>query len=279
MSTGLAGREVPITGGRVRSRDGTRISYLSVGEGPVLVCLHGGLTSGVDWLPVARLLSHRFRFVIVDRRGHGVSDRGASGHSVALEVEDLAAVLATTDGARAVLAHSFGALIALYAAVTPLAAAVGALVLYEPPLLIDPARARAHAADSAALVDRGEYESALLSALRDMLEVTEAELDAMRSAPRSWAGLVAMAPALRWQAEMTAEVAGVVEPFRGIALPTLLLLGGRSRPDPFGATVDALVGVIPRADRVVLAGQGHAAMLRGPQLLADEVARFLDRDR
>ena len=264
-----------ITGGTVRSADGTRIGYLSVGEGPTLVCLHGGLTSGVDWLPVARVLSDRFRVVVLDRRGHGVSDQGVSGHSVALEVEDLAAVLARTGGARAVLAHSFGALIALHAATTPVADVIGSLVLYEPPVLVDVERARAHAKRVRGLLERGEYEAVLLDALRHLLELGEDELAAMRSQPRSWAALVAMAPTLRWQAEMTTDVAGVVEPFRRIELPGLLLLGERSRPNPFYTTADALAGVMPRLRRAVLAGQGHTAMLRGPQQLADEVTRFV----
>jgi pimeloyl-ACP methyl ester carboxylesterase len=264
-----------ITGGTVRSRDGTRIGYLSVGAGPTLVCLHGGLTSGVDWLPLARLLSDRFRCVILDRRGHGVSDRGVSGHSVALEVEDLAAVLAQVGEARAVLAHSFGALIALHAAVTPLASMMGSLVLYEPPVLVDPERARVHAKNARSLVEAGEHEAVLLDALRHMLEITDAELAAMRSDPRSWAGLVAMAPTVRRQAEMTAEVAGVLEPFRRIGLPSLLLLGERSRREPFYTTADALAEVMPNLERAVLAGQGHGAMVRGPQQLAEEVTRFI----
>jgi pimeloyl-ACP methyl ester carboxylesterase len=74
---------------------------------------------------------------------------------------------------------------------------------------------------------------------------------------------------------MTTQVAGVVEPFRRIRLPTLLLLGERSRPDPFYTTADALDGVMPHLERAVLAGQGHTAMVRGPQQLADEVSRFL----
>lgn len=264
-----------ITGGGVRSRDGTRISYLSLGEGPTLVCLHGGLTSGVDWLPVARLLSGRFRLVIIDRRGHGASDQGSSGHCVSREIEDLEAVLERTGGARAVLAHSFGALIALHAAASPIADAMGSLVLYDPPVLVDPERARVHAEQARVLVESGEYEAVLIDALSHMLEISEAELSAMRSDPRAWASLVAMAPTLRWQAEMTAAVAGVVEPFRRIGSPSLLMLGERSRRDPFYTTADALAGVMPRLERAVLAGQGHAAMLRGPQQLADEVARFV----
>jgi pimeloyl-ACP methyl ester carboxylesterase len=82
--------QIPLTGGRLRSRDGTLMAYLALGEGPLVVCLHGGFNTGLDWLPTARLLADRYRFVLVDRRGHGASDSGVDGHTLDLEVEDLA---------------------------------------------------------------------------------------------------------------------------------------------------------------------------------------------
>jgi pimeloyl-ACP methyl ester carboxylesterase len=57
----LTGEQVPtgasmLTGGRVRSKDGTEISYLSLGAGHTLLCTHGAFSSGAEWLPVARLM-------------------------------------------------------------------------------------------------------------------------------------------------------------------------------------------------------------------------------
>lgn len=62
---------------------------------------------------------------------------------------------------------------------------------------------------------------------------------------------------------------------RGIELPTLLLVGEYSDSVTFGSSVKRLAERIPRAEVVTLAGQGHSAMARGPQALADEVERFL----
>ena len=61
MTAQAPGSSAALTGGRLRSGDGTQLGYLSLGEGPLVVCLHGGFNSGLDWLPVARLLADRYR--------------------------------------------------------------------------------------------------------------------------------------------------------------------------------------------------------------------------
>lgn len=67
----------------VTSRDGTRIAYRRVGGGPPVVALHGALGSWRSWLAVAERLAARFQFVLVDRRGRGDSEEGASPHTLA----------------------------------------------------------------------------------------------------------------------------------------------------------------------------------------------------
>ena len=266
--------QTDLMGGRLQSRDGTQLAYLSLGEGPTVVCLHGGFNSGLDWLPVARLLADRYRLVLVDRRGHGVSDSGVDGHTLDLEVEDLTAVLAETGPAQAILAHSFGALVALHAATGPLADQIGALILYEPPLLVQAGEAGVFETLDEHIA-AGRYEAAMSEALTRVLDMSEQDLVQMRRSGRIWAGMVAAAPSLPAQTRIMAAAAAAVDEVRGIDLPTLLLVGEYSDPGTFGSSVDRLADRIPGARVVTLSGQGHSAMSRGPEALAGEVEKFL----
>ncbi|WP_431939992.1 alpha/beta fold hydrolase [Nocardia grenadensis] len=52
-----------VRGGRVISADGTPITYLVRGAGPVLVAVHGGLGSAVSMLPLAGRLGEHYTVV------------------------------------------------------------------------------------------------------------------------------------------------------------------------------------------------------------------------
>ncbi len=77
----------------VVSADGTRIAYLVAGTGRPLVMVHGSMTVADEWLPVADRLATTRRVVVVERRGRGRSG-DAIAHSLAIEAQDLAAVIA-----------------------------------------------------------------------------------------------------------------------------------------------------------------------------------------
>lgn len=57
--------------------DGRQLNYLDVGQGPVLVLLHGwGMSSGI-FSDIIDDLAKDFRLLVPDLRGHGQSDAGA----------------------------------------------------------------------------------------------------------------------------------------------------------------------------------------------------------
>jgi pimeloyl-ACP methyl ester carboxylesterase len=53
----------------VLSRDGTRISYLSVGGGPSVLVVPGVLSMAADYAAFARALSEHFTVHTIERRG------------------------------------------------------------------------------------------------------------------------------------------------------------------------------------------------------------------
>jgi hypothetical protein len=83
-----------MTTGSVLSKDGTRIGYLQVGQGPAAVLLHGSNESARSHTQLALALADAFTVYLPDRRGRGLSGPHRPDHGIRTEVEDLGAVLA-----------------------------------------------------------------------------------------------------------------------------------------------------------------------------------------
>jgi pimeloyl-ACP methyl ester carboxylesterase/nicotinamidase-related amidase len=107
---------------RFVSGAGVRLQLLdSGGTGLPVVFLHGVMGRGASWLPITAELAPRFRCIALDQRGHGRSDKPASGYDRESYVADLAAVVDELGLERfALVGHSTGALNAwVYAARHP----------------------------------------------------------------------------------------------------------------------------------------------------------------
>lgn len=88
------------------------------GDEPTLILLHG-LTANAHYFDglVAAGLSPRFRTLVPDLRGRGLSDKPLSGYSMADHGADIMGLLDTFKIEQAVLVgHSYGALLCLYMA-------------------------------------------------------------------------------------------------------------------------------------------------------------------
>lgn len=96
----------------VRSRDGTRIGYLSVGTEPAVLVIPGVLSMAADYAAFARALSEHFTVLTIERRGRGESGPQGDDYSIVKECEDVLAVQAET-GAAFLVGHSYGGLVAL----------------------------------------------------------------------------------------------------------------------------------------------------------------------
>lgn len=80
--------------------DGTKLAYLDVGEGPVVVLLHALMANhAVNWVDpghVEALLAAGFRVVAPDMRGHGQSDasEGEASYSPLVHADDARRLIA-----------------------------------------------------------------------------------------------------------------------------------------------------------------------------------------
>src|SRR5918994_3950253 len=113
----------------VNSKDVTPIAYWRSGEGPPLVLVHGTAADHSRWRPVLPAFEERFTVCAVDRRGRGGSG-DSDDYAIEREFEDVAAVADFPAEPVVLVGHSYGALVALEAAL--ITRNVRMLVLYDP---------------------------------------------------------------------------------------------------------------------------------------------------
>jgi non-heme chloroperoxidase len=94
----------------VKTKDGIDIFYKDWGSGQPIVFSHGWPLSADDWdTQMMFFLSHGFRVIAHDRRGHGRSSQTAEGHDMDHYADDLAAVTAHLNLKNAIhVGHSTG---------------------------------------------------------------------------------------------------------------------------------------------------------------------------
>jgi pimeloyl-ACP methyl ester carboxylesterase len=97
---------------------GQMIHYFDVGNGPVVVLLHGLGSRKEDWLPVIEPLAQKYRLLIPDQIGYGRSDKPLLDYSIQTYVDFLSEFLRQLHVEKASLVgESLGGWIAgLYAA-------------------------------------------------------------------------------------------------------------------------------------------------------------------
>lgn len=260
---------------QVHSADGTHVGFDRYGEGPPLLLVHGGTADSSRWAPVIPALERRFTLLIPDRRGRGLSKEEAAGYALAREAEDLVAIAESVPGGGAVrvVAHSFGALVTMEAAVR--SAAFGALVLYEPPFptpavdVID----RPAMAALAEQLDAGDREAALETFFTRVIELPQHAVDAMKETAVWQARLAAVHTITR---EADALQSWRLDPDRlgAIAGPVRLLLGTATTP-ALAAATRALAEAMPSWELVELEGQGHLAIDTATDVFLERVLEHL----
>ncbi len=83
--------------------------YRTGGNKPQVVLLHGFMESALSWLRTAKVLEQQYDVLMVDARGHGLSDGIASGYSPQLLTEDAAGFIRVLELDKpAVLGFSMG---------------------------------------------------------------------------------------------------------------------------------------------------------------------------
>jgi lipase len=246
-----------------------------LGEGPLVVLVHGSMDRSGGMLRVRRLLQGAHRVVRYDRRGYGRSLHAGPPVDFGQQVDDLVAV---TGGRPAVLAgHSFGGVVCL-ALAERRPELVRAVLAYEAPQMWTPwwpaTTIGLQALDqvAGAIPASEQAEGAAEWFLRRMIgDDTWARLPASMRAERRAEGptLIAEMRSLRPPAPVPYDA-------RGIAAPVVSACGSESR-DYHMRAAEELARTAPRGELAVIEGAAHGAHLTHPAEFADLVRRAVAR--
>jgi pimeloyl-ACP methyl ester carboxylesterase len=118
----------------VRSQDGAKISYLTLGSGPAVLVIPGALSMAADYTAFASALAEHFAVHIIERRGRGLSSPQGDDYSMRKEREDVLALQQETS-ASFLVGHSFGGLVALEVARNN--PSLTKVAVYEPGVSLD----------------------------------------------------------------------------------------------------------------------------------------------
>jgi len=286
-----------MTTGSVASKDGTRIGWLRVGDGPAVVLLHGSNESARSHTQLALALADAFTVYLPDRRGRGMSGPHRPDHNIRTEVQDLQAVL-TESGAQRVFGVSISALIVLQAARTQ--PAIQKIAAYEPALLMDrSSRYTGWVRRFDRELAKGKVAAALVTSVRGLdlappafklmprpqaEALTNMAMDSEdKQATSDTVTMRKLAPTLRWEGLLLAEMTGTLSSFADVPAEVLLLGGDMERPAFIKPAFDALARTLPHSRRVLFPGLDHGGSAdvgpanRGgkPEIVAPAIRSFL----
>jgi 3-oxoadipate enol-lactonase len=233
--------------------------------GPPVLLIHAGGMDGRMWRPLVERLEERYWLIVPDLRGHGTTPLPAEEFS---HVDDLLAVLDDLKIERtAVVGASMGGHVALELA-TAAPDRLSSLVLMASSLEIDDwsPDIKEYWTQEHALVEAADLDGAVELNARvwgRAGETDELVAEMSRTALEHQAGVEAP------ERELTVDLPS-------IAVPTLVVSGGRDFPD-FARIADRIAAEIPGAERADVADAGHLIALERPDETAELLAAFLER--
>lgn len=263
------------TASTVALASGLTLSYVEQGDalGPVLVLLPGPTDSWLSYLPVLDRMPSSIRTVAVSQRGHGDSDKPATGYRVEDFAADAVLLLDALGIERAVLAgHSGSCLVARRVAID-FPERVTALVLEASPTTL---RGDAGLEQFVASVISGLDDPIAPELARSILVDTSSS-EIAPDLLEHFAEELVKVPARVWR-EMFAALLQYddLPELERIRARTLLIWGdadglvGREMQEQ-------LAGALPCEDLVVYAGVGHTPRWEDPSRFASDAAAFIDR--
>jgi len=280
----------PYTTDSVISKDGTKIGYRQLGNGPAVILAHGSLMASQDFMKLAVALSGEFTVYIPDRRGRGLSGPYGDNYGLAKECEDMQALIYKA-GAQNIFGLSSGAIIALHTAFTT--PAIRKVALYEPPFSI-PGTASPLATNWLLRYEKelsqGKPGAALVSILKGVADPSlflmlprfilvprmtraieaQAKMDTGDEVP-----VKALIPTMHYDIKLVKETEGKIDIYKTIQAK-VLLLGGSKSAGYLKAALNALKKILPDAGFIKFPGLGHTAADNGgkPEIVAQELRKF-----
>ena len=227
------------------------------------------------------MLSPSYRVMAPDSYGSGKSPEWPSDRLITFndEVELIEPVLAAAGSALTLIGHSFGAAVALLAALRH-PSRIRAIAVYEPILFsledsqtpspngVDGIR-HAVAAASRAL-DQGKKDEAAKHFIDFWMGSGSWEQTPMERKP----SIVQSVTKVRRWGHASFNEPTPVAAFQALKMPILYMLGEKS-PESAHAVAKRLIPVLPNVKTITFAGLGHMAPITHPEAINNAIASFL----
>jgi pimeloyl-ACP methyl ester carboxylesterase len=257
--------------------------YREAGAGPGVVCVHSNASTSAQWRGLLDLLAPRFHVLAPDSYGAGRSPDWPSARVIGLhdEVAFIEPVLAAAGSPLALVGHSYGAAVALIAALTH-PGRVRAMALYEPTLfaLLDAqalppneADGIRHAVESAGLaLDRGDKDAAAEAFIDYWMGAGSWQQTPEHRKPTIADSVVNVR---RWAHALMKEPTPLAA-FGALDVPVLYMVGRNSTASAKGVA-RLLTNTLPRVELLEFDEPGHMGPITHPELVNVAIARFLER--
>ncbi len=253
------------------------------GAGRGVVCLHSNASSSGQWRGLIELLAPKFRVLAPDAYGAGQSPEWPSDRVIRLrdEVALIEPVLARAGSPLTLVGHSYGAALALIAALAD-PGRVRSLVLYEPTLfsLLDAEASPPNEADgirnavaaSAAALDEGNTDGAAECFIDYWMGAGSWRQTPAQRKPAIAASVVNV---WRWSHALFTEPTPLAA-FGRLDLPVLYMLGRQSTASARGVA-RLLTATLPRVEVIEFEGLGHMGPITHGEIVNRAIAGFLER--
>lgn len=250
----------------VTSKDGTRIAYDKVGQGPPVILVSGAFSyrKFPAAVQLTHLLAEYFSVYNYDRRGRGDSS-DSDVYKVEREIEDLEALIDAAGGSACVWGLSSGAVLALKAAANGLA--IKKLALQEPPFIVgehDRLPPKDFIDQTTALIASNRRDEAIKYFMVQGMGAPGFVIPVMRMMPGVWPRLKAVAHTLPYDAKL---LEGYIDgkplsdaEWSSLTISTLVMAGSESPPSLRNAS-KSLADVLPNAQLLMQKGLGHTKKL------------------
>jgi pimeloyl-ACP methyl ester carboxylesterase len=245
------------------------VDVRTVGHGPGLLVLPGGSRRAHHYDAFAAALARDFTVHVAERRGRGASPPMDAGYSLAAEVTDALDLLDET-GARQIVGHSYGGLIALHVA---LRRDLERLVLFEPAVSLAGAIDLSWLDEYDSLLAVGRPAAAYSHFLTRMEFMPNTPIGVplmylMLHLRRDGREMRDMLPTITPELREVAALDSDGSRYASVTTPTLLLGGGRS-PGYLRDVLPNLAAVMPHAKAVIIPELDHNGPdISGPEKVA-----------
>lgn len=238
------------------------------GNKPPLVLLHGLITNGACWTPVAHALEGEYDVIMPDARGHGNSSKPSDGYRYEDHADDIIGLIKTLElSSPIVIGHSMGGMAATLVSYR-MQKLLRGLILAEPSFLTPEIQCEV-------------YESDIVEQHRQLLNKSSAELLALaqNKHPHRSLDILKLLTQARHQTSISAFQ--ILKPpypdythlVSAIGIPGMLVIGETGVVSP--SVAKELQNLNPKFHVKKIAGVGHGLHYDKPEQFASIVKSFL----